>query len=332
MAKPAYCSPFVCLAALLMSTGAWALAQRTFVASYGNDASACSVTAPCRSFAAAIVATLAGGEVVVLDSAGYGPVTITKSVSITAPSGIYAGIFAPGVFGVTVDGVGIIVALRGLTMNGLGGGIGGIDFVQGSRLDVENCLINGFGNAGILLEAPNSYTYISDSTVRYSAPGIEVDVGEVTMDRVRLENNANGGLRVSPTTSAPVFAVVRDLIASQNGQSGVTVSTGAAQTARLVVERSTVSRSTGGFVAGGSGTTTMIVRDSSAVENIQSGILADSTSGAVTVVVSGTTSSRNGGHGFEQNGVAVLRTLQNNTVELNALGPTLGSITPASVQ
>jgi len=67
------------------SFDAAATAQRTFVASTGNDAAPCSLAQPCRGFARAITQTNAGGEVIVLDSAGYGPVTITKSVSLIAP-------------------------------------------------------------------------------------------------------------------------------------------------------------------------------------------------------------------------------------------------------
>lgn len=66
--------------------------QRSFVASYGNDANPCSVTLPCRSFNAALAQTVAGGEVIALDSAGYGTMTITQSASVIAPAGVYAGI------------------------------------------------------------------------------------------------------------------------------------------------------------------------------------------------------------------------------------------------
>src|SRR4029450_6331613 len=60
-------------------------AQRTFVSGSGVDSNPCTLTLPCRSFAAAITQTSIGGEVIVLDSAGYGPVAITQSVSIIAP-------------------------------------------------------------------------------------------------------------------------------------------------------------------------------------------------------------------------------------------------------
>src|SRR5947209_20205984 len=70
------------------------LAQRTFVSANGNDANLCTRTFPCRSFAAAVALTNSDGEVIVLDSGGYGPVTITQAVSLISPEGVYAGITA----------------------------------------------------------------------------------------------------------------------------------------------------------------------------------------------------------------------------------------------
>jgi hypothetical protein len=67
-------------------------AQRTFVASTGLDVNPCSITQPCRAFAAALALTDPDGEIIVKDSAGYGRVTIDRSVTITSPPGIYAGI------------------------------------------------------------------------------------------------------------------------------------------------------------------------------------------------------------------------------------------------
>jgi hypothetical protein len=61
-------------------------AQRTFVsAGNGSDANACTRQAPCRNFGTAMAQTDSGGEVIVLDSGGYGVVTINQSVSIVAP-------------------------------------------------------------------------------------------------------------------------------------------------------------------------------------------------------------------------------------------------------
>jgi hypothetical protein len=57
-------------------------ASRTFVSGAGSDSGDCSLAAPCPTFAYALTQTAESGEITVLTSAGYGPVTITKSVSI----------------------------------------------------------------------------------------------------------------------------------------------------------------------------------------------------------------------------------------------------------
>jgi hypothetical protein len=95
-----------------------ATVQRTFVASTGVDDQRCSITAPCRGFAAAVAKTSANGEVIVLDSAGYGPVDISKSISLIAPAGVYAGVTVLTGDGIVINGIGIIVVLRGLSING----------------------------------------------------------------------------------------------------------------------------------------------------------------------------------------------------------------------
>src|SRR5215469_5845648 len=52
---------------------------RTFVASYGNDANPCTFGSPCKTFQVAVNAVDAGGEVTAIDSAGFGPINITRA-------------------------------------------------------------------------------------------------------------------------------------------------------------------------------------------------------------------------------------------------------------
>src|SRR5262245_9736475 len=86
-------------AAILFATGASQAAPpnsatpqlRTYVSGTGKDNNPCSASSPCQTFQAALALTLPGGEVYVLDSANYGPVTINKSVTITS-EGAVAGV------------------------------------------------------------------------------------------------------------------------------------------------------------------------------------------------------------------------------------------------
>ena len=61
------------------ATAAHAQPVRVFVAAQGSDSNPCSFAAPCRTFQHAHDVVAAGGEINVLDPAGYGAVTISKA-------------------------------------------------------------------------------------------------------------------------------------------------------------------------------------------------------------------------------------------------------------
>src|ERR1700730_19437058 len=76
---------------------ALALAKRVFVsARSGNNANSCdNIATPCQTFAGAVTQLNSDGEVIVLDSGGYGPVTITHGGTIEAPAGVTAFVPPP---------------------------------------------------------------------------------------------------------------------------------------------------------------------------------------------------------------------------------------------
>jgi len=179
--------------------------NRTAVSFTGDDLNNCAPATPCRSFARAMSQTNASGEILVLDSAGYGPFTIDRSVTIQAAPGVYAGVTAPSGNGITLalpGGVGKAV-IRGLTLEGLGTGDRGI-YGFATVVHVENCIIDGF-KEGIVT---GSYTLtVSDSEVRNSwARGIIVaNAGtRAVLERVRLKNNADVGLGVQDSAKATI--------------------------------------------------------------------------------------------------------------------------------
>jgi hypothetical protein len=95
---------------------------RTWVSPAGVDTNPCTREQPCRNFGAAITVVAAGGEVVALESAGYGPVTITKSVTIVAPAGVHAAIAPTSGAAITVSAADSDhVVLRNLYLNSQGG-------------------------------------------------------------------------------------------------------------------------------------------------------------------------------------------------------------------
>lgn len=321
----------ISLATIVASAGVAAQAQRTFVASSGQDTDPCTFAQPCRSFATALTQTNSGGEIIVLDSAGYGPVAIAQSVSIIASPGVYAGISVFAGDGVAVSGVGSRVRLSGLTINGQGGDIG-IHFTQGAKLAVDHCTIADLNLSGLYIQAANSTWVITDTTVNGTASyGILAEAGSGTLDRVRVENNFNVGILINTSSNVLVRALIRDSVASGNAGHGVSVFTGSGRTAIVTVENSSTFNNAGSGFAGttSGGTTLLTLRSVDATANGASG--ATATGAGATVAVTDSTLSRNTAFGMEQTTGSVLRSLQNNTVEDNVGGATSGTITNSTL-
>ena len=69
--------------AMFSASGGGGPSTQTFVsAALGNDSNPCTRVSPCLTFAAALAQTSAGGEIDVIDPGDFGPVTITKAITI----------------------------------------------------------------------------------------------------------------------------------------------------------------------------------------------------------------------------------------------------------
>src|ERR1700675_2228451 len=108
----------------MFSMRANAQASRTWVSGVGDDANPCSRTAPCKTFGGAISKTAVGGEIDCLDPAGYGAVTITKSITIDCgggDAGMVGSILASGTNGILINVTSPtdpgVVYIRNLTIN-----------------------------------------------------------------------------------------------------------------------------------------------------------------------------------------------------------------------
>ena len=203
---------------------ATAASQRTFVASYGSDASpSCSLAAPCRSFNVAIGNTNSGGEVVILDTAAYGVMTINKSIKIIGPSGVYGGI---SVLGGANPTTGIVInagdtddiTLRGLDIGGVPNGAPfpdiGIDIQNAGAVHIERTSVGNFTqdtSACIKLDTPKAVRlYVDDSFLRECRTAVFVNGNAVPaassvsaiIDNTRIERGKN---TVSPFVSVGVW-------------------------------------------------------------------------------------------------------------------------------
>ena len=211
---------------------------RVFVASYGNDANPCTFGSPCKTFQHAHDVVDVGGEVTAIDSAGFGPINITKSVTITSPDGVEAGIVPNPP---TADAIDInaapsdVIVLRGLTLNGAGVGANGIVFNTGGSLEIVNSSVHHFSNFGILLQAPSSSVLIQDSISSDNAvAGVSTDM-----------HVSSGGLT----------AVLKKVTTNNNG-SGVILNRSAIATNNIVsvIESASTNNANNGFLQASSGT------------------------------------------------------------------------------
>jgi hypothetical protein len=224
------------------SSLAHAQATRTWVSGVGDDANPCSRTAPCKTFAGAISKTATGGEINVLDPGGFGGVTITKSITISA-EGVEAGVLVSGTNAIIVNvpNATDVVVLRGLDIEGLGTGLNGITVITGGTVYVENCTINRFTQSGINF-APtvaNSKLVVTDTIVRNNGTLPSTGQGvfinptagiQASLNRVRLESNIVG-LKVQGASTVSVS----DSVAALNAFAGFSAFT---SPAALNIERS----------------------------------------------------------------------------------------------
>ena len=247
------CPPwYFSLVLAVLSTSAWATSQRTFVASFGDDTHPCSITQPCRGFTVAVSKTNPGGEVIVLDSAGYGTVTISKSISIIAPSGVYAGISVAAGNGITINAPGATVVLRGLSINGQGGA-NGILVQNAARVRIESCVVSSMGAVGIYHQANNAEMIVLDTISRDNGDtGVYVGAGDarIVLDDVRSEHNVNYGFYIAPTSgSTSASAMITDSLFANNGTYGVWADTVGGAVTYISVERSVFTDGNRGVVA-----------------------------------------------------------------------------------
>jgi hypothetical protein len=257
------------LALGLSAAPAQAAPNRTWVSGHGTDSGACTLAAPCRTFAFALTQT--GGEIDVLDLAGYGPVTITKAISIVNDGVGVAAIGSPTNNGVTINaGASDSVHLRGLTIDGgpgvpgilgtggnLAVGVNGILFNTGGNLAIENCVVRSFLGAGIAITPSTSSSFSVSNTIVSDNEGILVSpTGSAVVSGVLSEviTNSNGvGIVVNGavTTGASLNVTIVDSVASNNPGFGVEAVSSSGHAATAVMLRNVVASYSGTGLSAG---------------------------------------------------------------------------------
>jgi hypothetical protein len=208
--------------------------SQTWVSSFGSDSGQCTRGAPCLTFNGAMTNTIPGGEIDALDPGDFGPVTITKAISIDAEALGVGGILpGPGTNGIIINaGVKDVVNLRGLIFDGAtASGTSGIVFNTGAGLNIENCVIQGFSGAGIELlpgagSASTARFSVHNTSILNNASGVLIKptggiAAAVALQGITIENNNGGGLRADGTGGAgAVNVAIADSLVSFNAGNG----------------------------------------------------------------------------------------------------------------
>ena len=220
--------------AMFSSSGGGGPSSQTFVsATLGSDSNPCTRMSPCLTFAAALAQTNAGGEIDVLDPGDFGPVTITKAISIDGVS-VAGTIPSPGTSGIVVSaGASDLINLRGLIFEGVNAsGTSGVVFLSGARLHIENCVFLGFTASGMTFSPGTGSAFttqliVQDTTIRNNATGLLIRptggiAANAVLRRLHIDNNTGEGLRVDGTAaSGAINVTLADSTASLNAGNGI---------------------------------------------------------------------------------------------------------------
>jgi hypothetical protein len=263
-------------------------ATTTYVSGGGSDANACTLAAPCRTIAhAIIVATNAanGGVVTCLDAGPYteGFISVNYSYTLDCRGVVYASLSGGFAFSIQ-NSVVPLVTFRHVIFDGATGGGGAVQ-ISGGTVVFENCTFQNFK----------------------ASPGMAV--------------------QFAPSV-AGAHLTVTDSVFTNNGVAGsgggIIIQPTAGVTAGAVIERTQITGNTYGIIANGfaSGTALVEVRYSTIADSVFDGIWAVTQGTTASVVVEHSASIRNGGSGVNAQGPGAYVSLRDSMVDWNATGLT----------
>jgi hypothetical protein len=201
----------VSLMIMTFAAAAQATVLRAFVSSTGLDTNIganCVQASPCKTFAVAIGAVTPGGELIALDTSGYGPLVINKAITIAAAPGVTAFVVAAGgTTGFTVSaGATDLVVLRNINFNGANAaGTTGVQHNSG-KLEVHDCKFTQLAT-GISLVNSKADLYnciITGNTVGASVSGAGIDISNPASVSTALLTVAYGSI----TFNGTAFSVI----------------------------------------------------------------------------------------------------------------------------
>jgi hypothetical protein len=202
MTRSIFFAATLALAATLSTVTANAqTAIRTFVSTAGSDSNPCTITQPCRHFQAAVAVTALGGEVDALEPGAYGSFIIGQAITIEGQGWSYV---APGANGnaITINAGSGIVTIRGVSLNGIGGGAHGIFSTGSGSINIIDTMVTNFADSGIAIQ-----------------PG--TGALNLTISNSSSLNNGVDGIKIAPTgSSTSVYYSIDQTTTNSNGANG----------------------------------------------------------------------------------------------------------------
>jgi hypothetical protein len=242
-----------------------AQANRTFVSAHGDDGNACSITAPCRTMQGAYNATNPGGEIDVLDPAGYGAITISKAISIQGHG--WASMSTPAggpVINITTSAK---IMLQGLIIDGFGHADQGILIATSGEISVLDSTVRDTVQAGIAITSNSEvHVTIANTVVAdnqgdgIAVQGSGAGITGLSLDHVQLVHNGlanlmtGAGLRATGGNAAFGTTVINSSVISANpigivlSQTGANAVTVFAVNSRIVNNQTSANIGTGTFL------------------------------------------------------------------------------------
>ena len=199
-------------------------AALSWVSGVGDDVNPCSRTAPCKTFAGSEVTVADGGTIAALDPGGFGAVAIVQPLTIDGGAAMASTLTITNGNGIVVNaGPTADVTLRNLVIeytpactaaaNG-----SGIRVVSARTVRLENVVVRGFPNAGLITDATSAAhlvvdhsSFVDNCTTGIAAAGAPTDVTVVDSNvsgsatGVSAGNGATvrlGGNRIAQNTTA----------------------------------------------------------------------------------------------------------------------------------
>lgn len=283
----------------------------SYVSNTGSDNNGCSnaTTDACASFNHALAQTTNSGEIDCVNTFVYSlPLTISQSVTIDC-----AGTVSGSIYGWTINGIGIVVRLRNLTIRDIAGEGYGIDAKNMAALYIENCVITNNNTAspalGIKFEPSAGDALLSVTNSIISNNG---NVG----------GGSGGGIEIAPTSGATA-SVVLDGVKLVGNVYGIGLTSAGGTIAGVLRHGVIAGSNISGLLAVGGGSPIFFTVEESTIANNHTDGVQTLGSG-VNVQVSGSTITGNG-TGVSGQGIT---SFGNNRMSLNATNGSFSSTTP----